>query len=62
MERGYITFRYAGFYYVFDEALVNDDRWHHFEMRYLTNSRGQGQILLQLDYGDLQVTTELLQL
>ncbi|KAF6018704.1 CELSR1 [Bugula neritina] len=54
MERGYITFRYAGFYYVFDEALVNDDRWHHFEMRYLTNSRGQGQILLQLDYGDLQ--------
>lgn len=55
LESGYITFRYADFYYIFDEAFVNDDSWHHFEMRLLSNSLGIGQLLFQLDYGDIQV-------
>lgn len=40
---------------MFDDALVNDDMWHQFQMRLLEDSEGRGQILLQLDYGDIQV-------
>lgn len=55
LENGYITFSYGNFSYMFDEAFVNDDEWHHFEMRLLSDHKGQGQILLSLDYGEIQV-------
>ena len=56
VEGGYVTFRYAAFYYIFDDALINDDDWHHFEMRLITNSNRQWIIVLQLDYGVIQVS------